>query len=78
MAQGLPPAVAADLARATVRSAAAGLEGDETVEALIARVASPGGTTEAGLKALAKAGLEDAVAAAVAAAKARAGELSRP
>ena len=78
VAQGLPPAVAADLARATVRSAAAGLEGDETVEALIARVASPGGTTEAGLKALAKAGLEDAVAAAVAAAKARAGELSRP
>lgn len=78
VAQGLPPAVAADLARATVRSAAAGLEGDETVEALIARVASPGGTTEAGLKALAKAGLDDAVAAAVAAAKARAGELSRP
>lgn len=77
-AQGLPPAVAADLARATVRSAAAGLDGDEAVEALIARVASPGGTTEAGLKALAGAGLDEAVAAAVAAAKARAGELSRP
>lgn len=76
-AQGLPPAVAADLARATMRSAAAGLEGMETVEALIARVASPGGTTEAGLKALATEGLDTAVKAAVAAAKAKAQELSR-
>ena len=76
-AQGLPPAVAADLARATVRSAAAGLDGSETVETLIARVASPGGTTEAGLKALTDAGLDAAVAMAVAAAKARAEELSR-
>lgn len=77
-AQGLPPAVAADLARATVRSAAAGLEGTASVEELIARVASPGGTTEAGLKALAAQGLDGAVEAAVAAAKARAEELSRP
>lgn len=76
-AQGLPPTVAADLARATVRSAAAGLEGAETVDALIARVASPGGTTEAGLKALSAEGLDAAVEAAVAAAKARAEELSR-
>ena len=76
VAQGLPPEVAADLARATVRSAAAGLDGPDAVDALIARVASPGGTTEAGLKALAGAGLDRAVAAAVAAAKARAEELS--
>lgn len=75
--QGLPPAVAADLARATVRSAAAGLDGTETVENLIARVASPGGTTEAGLKALTAEGLDAAVEAAVAAARARAEALSR-
>lgn len=78
VAQGLPSAVAADLARATVRSAAAGLEGTETINALIARVASPGGTTEAGLKALQGAGLNAAAAAAVEAAKARAQALSRP
>jgi len=78
VAQGLPSAVAADLARATVRSAAAGLEGAETIDALIARVASPGGTTEAGLKALEGAGLEAAASAAVAAARARAQDLSRP
>ena len=76
-AQGLPPSVAADLARATVRSAAAGLDGPDDVEALIARVASPGGTTEAGLKALAGAGLDAAVAQAVAAATRRAEDLSR-
>lgn len=76
-AQGLPSAVAADLARATVRSAAAGLEGAESVEDLIARVASPGGTTEAGLKALSAEGLDTAVEAAVAAAKARAEALSK-
>lgn len=76
-AQGLPSTVAADLARATVRSAAAGLEGVETVDALIARVASPGGTTEAGLKALSAEGLDATVEAAVAAAKARAEALSK-
>ena len=76
-AQGLPPDVAADLARATVRSAAAGLEGAEHVQALIARVASPGGTTEAGLAALAEAGLDQAVKAAVSAARRRAEALSR-
>ena len=70
-------AIAAGLARATVRSAAAGLEGEETVQALIARVASPGGTTEAGLKALTAEGLDAAVEAAVAAARARAEALSR-
>lgn len=76
-AQGLPPDVAADLARATVRSAAAGLEGAEDVQALIARVASPGGTTEAGLAALAETGLDQAVKAAVSAARRRAEALSR-
>lgn len=75
-AQGLPPAVAAALARATVRSAAAGLDGPEAVEALIARVASPGGTTEAGLNALSP-GLDTAVATAVTAAAARAQALSQ-
>lgn len=76
-AQGLPPRVAADLARATVRSAAAGLDGPDALDALIARVASPGGTTEAGLEALTGAGLDAVVAAAVAAAAARAKELSK-
>lgn len=75
VSQGLPPTVAADLARATVRSAAAGLESAESMEALIARVASPGGTTEAGLKALSAKGLDAVVEAAVAAARARAEEL---
>ena len=65
-----------DSSEATVRSAAAGLDGPEAVEALIARVASPGGTTEAGLNALCP-GLDAAVSAAVDAARARAEALSR-
>jgi pyrroline-5-carboxylate reductase len=76
IAEGLAPADAVRLARATLRSAAAGLEDGADLDALIARVASPGGTTQAGLKALAEAGMPDAVRAAVDAATRRARELS--
>lgn len=74
---GLDAASALRLARGAVRSAASADE-SETLDALIARVASPGGTTEAGLKAMAvDDALDKAVGAAVAAALARARELSR-
>lgn len=72
---GLSPDEATRLARGAVRSAAAASP-HEGLDALIARVASPGGTTEAGLKAGAEAGLDAAVHAAVAAALRRARELS--
>ena len=76
-AAGLDAARALALARGAVRSAAAA-DPAETLDALIARVASPGGTTEAGLKALnAGRALDEAVVAAVAAALLRARELSR-
>ena len=76
VAEGLDPADAVRLARATLRSAAAGLQDGADLDALIARVASPGGTTQAGLKALVKAGMAEAAAAAVQAAVTRARELS--
>lgn len=78
-AAGLPPAIAASLARATVTGAGALLEADtREVSALIRDVATPGGTTEAALKHLQAAdGLPDVMARAVAAAKARAEELAR-
>lgn len=50
-ARGLAPEAALTLARGALRSAAAGAAGGETLEALIGRVASPGGTTRAGLDA---------------------------
>lgn len=76
-ASGLDADSALALARGAVRSAAAA-DPAETLDALIARVASPGGTTEAGLKALnAGRALDEAVEAAVAAALLRACELSR-
>jgi pyrroline-5-carboxylate reductase len=50
-ARGLAPDAALALARGALRSAAAGAAGGETLEALIGRVASPGGTTRAGLDA---------------------------
>jgi pyrroline-5-carboxylate reductase len=50
-ARGLAPDAALTLARGALRSAAAGAAGGETLEALIGRVASPGGTTRAGLDA---------------------------
>lgn len=76
-AQGLDPASALTLARGAVRSAASA-DKAETLDALIARVASPGGTTEGGLKALNDGGaLDRAVGAAVSAALARARELAK-
>jgi len=66
---GLDAATADVLARATLRSAADSM-GEDGLEALIGRIASPGGSTRAGLDALAKDGrltamLNDTVAAAV-------------
>ena len=76
-AHGLDPASALTLARGAVRSAAAA-DRAETLDALIARVASPGGTTEAGLRALNEDGaLDGAVGAAVNAALARARGLAK-
>lgn len=76
-AEGLSPEAAARLARATLRSAAAGVEGDEALNALIDRVASPGGVTQAGLIALNENGaLDRSVESAVKAAVAKSTELS--
>ena len=74
VAQGLSAEAASRLARGALRSAGAGLETGEGLEALIARIASPGGTTRAGLEAMADDGAliraaEAAVSAAVARAK---------
>ena len=72
-AQGLSIDAAARLARGALRSAGAGLETGEGLDALIARIASPGGTTRAGLDAMADGGdLERAADAAVIAAVHRA------
>lgn len=72
-AQGLAPDAAARLARGALRSAGAGLEMGEGLDALIARIASPGGTTRAGLDAMADGGdLDRAAEAAVRAAVDRA------
>lgn len=72
---GLSEDDAIRLARGAVRSAAAAAL-DEGLDDLIARIASPGGTTQAGLKAAQDAGLDAAAHAAVAAALSRARELS--
>lgn len=75
-AQGLSPESADRLARGALRSAGAGLETGEGLDALIARIASPGGTTRAGLEAMADAGdLDRAAEAAVRAAVNRAKSL---
>jgi pyrroline-5-carboxylate reductase len=68
-AAGLEAATADVLARATLRSAADSM-GDDALETLIGRIASPGGSTRAGLDAMAKDGrltamLDETVAAAV-------------
>ena len=68
-AAGLDATTADVLARATLRSAADSM-GDDGLEALIGRIASPGGSTRAGLDAMAKDGrltamLDETVAAAV-------------
>ena len=74
--QGLDPAAALALARGALQAAAASSEdAAQSLEALIARVASPKGTTEAGLNALAAGGLDSLAAAAVEAAVNRAREL---
>jgi len=74
---GLDADSALKLARGAVRSAASA-DPSESLEALIARVASPGGTTEAGLRALNQnAELDEAVEAAVFAALLRARELAQ-
>jgi pyrroline-5-carboxylate reductase len=75
---GLPRAVAATLAAQTVRGAAEMvLVQGEHPAVLRDRVASPGGTTMAGLHALEERGLRAAAMAAVAAATARARELGQ-
>lgn len=72
-AEGLSADAATRLARGALRSAGAGVETGEALETLIARIASPGGTTRAGLDAMATSGdLDRAASAAVRAAVQRA------
>lgn len=74
---GLDEHVAARLALATARGAAElAAVGGETMDTLIARVRSPGGTTEAALDRLEDAGIRGIFAAALAAARDRAAELA--
>jgi pyrroline-5-carboxylate reductase len=76
---GLPPELAARLARATIEGAGELLhrQADVSAETLRQRVTSPGGTTAAALGVLmAEDGLAPLMSRAVAAAKKRAGELS--
>lgn len=68
VAEGLDPEAAARLARGALRSAGAGAETGAPLADLVARIASPGGTTEAGLRAALEAGLGGAAGAAVKAA----------
>jgi len=75
---GLPAALATQLALHTISGAAAMLqETGESPQALRAMVTSPGGTTLAGLGALAARGFRDAVVAAVETATQRSRELGR-
>lgn len=72
-AEGLSADAATRLARGALRSAGAGVETGETLDSLIARIASPGGTTRAGLDAMEDGGdLERAAGAAIKAAVQRA------
>lgn len=73
---GLTPDAAERLTRGALRSAGSGAGTDTSLEDLIARIASPGGTTRAGLDALQDADLEAAGRAAVQAAVARAKALA--
>jgi len=79
IAAGLPRATSAMLARATVAGTGALLDADRRDPAELRRdVTTPGGTTEAAFRILlAKDGLEALMTRAVAAAKARAEELTR-
>jgi pyrroline-5-carboxylate reductase len=75
--QGLAPAVARRLVLATAHGAARmALESGENPAVLRARVTSPGGTTERGLRALEEGGLPDLIRAAVRGATERARELA--
>lgn len=79
-AQGLPPALALDLARATVAGAGAlAVHADEDPARLRENVTSPGGTTAAGLRVLmdADTGLPPLMARTIAAAAGRSRELGR-
>ncbi len=76
IAAGLTPDAAARLTRGALGSAGAGISTPDDLDALIARIASPGGTTRAGLDALHAAGLDAAAGAAVEAAIARAKALA--
>ncbi len=73
---GLTPDAATRLARGALGSAGAGVSTPDNLDALIAGIASPGGTTRAGLDALHNAGLGNAARAAVEAAVARAKTLA--
>lgn len=79
VAQGLDEAVAARLVKQTVRGAGmlATAPGAAPPAELRRAVTSPGGTTEAGLRALQERGFSEAVAACIAAATARGKELGR-
>lgn len=72
-AEGLSADAATRLARGALRSAGAGVDAGHDLDTLIARIASPGGTTRAGLDAMAANGdLDRAASAAVRAAVERA------
>ncbi|WP_428152068.1 pyrroline-5-carboxylate reductase family protein [Brevundimonas sp.] len=73
---GLTPDAAHRLTRGALRSAGSGAGTEATLDDLIARIASPGGTTRAGLDALRDADLGAAGRAAVQAAVARAKALA--
>lgn len=76
-AKGLSHDASARLATGALRSAGAGADTGASLNDLIARIASPGGTTQAGLDAMAESGdLDRAAKAAVKAAVDRARELS--
>jgi pyrroline-5-carboxylate reductase len=78
VAEGLEPEAARLLSIQTALGAARmAMESDESPEALRRRVTSPGGTTERALAVLTDGGLEALVTRAVAAARARAVELSQ-
>lgn len=62
VAQGLPADAARRLARGALRSAGASAETGEALAVLTARIASPGGTTRAGLDALAATSVLDLAA----------------
>ena len=62
-AQGLTAGDADRLARGALRSAAAVLDGEGSLDEMIGRIASPGGVTEAGLKVMAHEGAINDLAA---------------